>query len=310
MKRALMAALVAAGIVTGLTCSEILWRSAVCRGAIGRWSGRGQLLAIARGTAIYESDVAGRDADAVREAIAATNLHAVDRTETVENSALASAEGLLHAQFGDERTLTRSLKESGLSEKRFRQLVVDHLRGVGWLERQVNSASLPTDEICRSYAHQHPGEFVQPQRFRVSHIFLAAHSGTPPEEMEAKRKLIGALAKSLAQGADFVQLAMQASEDESSKARGGDLSFLCAARTPPEFFAEVARMAPGQTSSPFRSHLGFHIAKVTDMRPSRAMIFDEVKHEIAINLENRSRSIALAGLVAHLNTAEFSRIPR
>ncbi|MEP6938047.1 MAG: peptidylprolyl isomerase [Chthoniobacterales bacterium] len=309
MKRALsVTSVVVAGLAAGLACSEVVVRSVICRQTIGRWFARGQLLAIVRGAGIYETDVEGHDAESVRAAIAAANLRSVDEHEIVSKFEVDSAEAILRAQFGDERAFRQALKGGSLSENQFCQMIADELRGVQWLEKRSAPALQKSEEIYRTYAREHPGESMQPARSRVSHIFLAAHSATPPEEVESKRKLIDFFAKSLAEGANFAQLAAEVSEDETSKKRGGDLGFICAERIPPEFFSVVAKLRPGQISPPFRSHLGFHIAQVTDVRPPREMSFDEVKHEIATEVENRTRNAALSGVVARLSVTDFLQL--
>ena len=99
--------------------------------------------------------------------------------------------------------------------------------------------------------------------------FLPAQHETPPEIVEAKEERSRARRSPRAQVKPCPQLAAEASEDEATKSRGGDLGFFSAARMPPEFFAEVKKLRVGpKAASPFRSHLGFHIAELTEIRAS------------------------------------------
>src|SRR5712691_11746569 len=96
----------------------------------------------------------------------------------------------------------------------------------------------------------HPESFVQPVRFRVSHLFLAAPPETPPDMVEAKQKAIQSLATRINRGEKLAELAALASEDEATKTRGGDLGFFSESRMPPDFFAVVIRMHIGEVSQP------------------------------------------------------------
>ena len=136
-----------------------------------------------------------------------------------------------------------------------------------------------TEKECRDFYEAHRALFTQPVRFRAAHLFLAAPAETPPEVVESKRELIDALAVRLSRGETLPQLAAEASEDEATKTRGGDLGFFSSARMAPEFFAEVEKLAAGRRSNPFRSHLGFHIVEVAEIRPARVLGFDEARAE-------------------------------
>ena len=130
-------------------------------------------------------------------------------------------------------------------------------------------------------------------RLRASHIFLAAPPETPPEIVEAKQKLIDSLAARLRDGEEFEALVWEASEDEASKPRGGDLGYFSRWRVPQDFFAAVSQLKIGETSKPFRSVLGFHIVRVTEIKPARQMTFEEARFEIAARLTNQLRREAV-----------------
>jgi parvulin-like peptidyl-prolyl isomerase len=101
-----------------------------------------------------------------------------------------------------------------------------------------------------------------------------------------------------------VQLALEASEDEASKSRGGDLGYVSEGRIPAEFVAEVRKLRVGETSKPFRSRLGFHVAQLTEIKPSRVLTFAEARGEIAAAIANERRAAGVAR-IAH-EISEFA----
>ncbi len=119
--------------------------------------------------------------------------------------------------------------------------------------------------------------------------------------------MIDALAKRLRAGETLAQLAAEASEDEATKSRGGDLGFFSSARMPADFFAEVEKLAIGQRSRPFRSHLGFHIVEVTAIRPARVLGFDEARGDILLALANERRALIAKRLADMLSAATYAR---
>ena len=164
-----------------------------------------------------------------------------------------------------------------------------------------------TERECRDFHETHLALFLQPIRFRASHIFLAAPVDTPPEIVESKRELIDALAGRLARGETLAQVAAEASEDEATKSRGGDLGFFSSGRMPSEFLAEVEKLAVGQRSNPFQSHLGFHIVEVTEIRAARALSFADARAEISLALANERRALIVERLAGMLGTATPDR---
>jgi parvulin-like peptidyl-prolyl isomerase len=105
-----------------------------------------------------------------------------------------------------------------------------------------------------------------------------------------KQAAIAELATRLQQGEPLSDLAAESSEDEATKNRGGDLSYFSETRIPAEFMTEVQKVQPGQPSKPFRSHLGFHIVQLTEIKPARVLSFEEAREEISLTLANERRA--------------------
>jgi parvulin-like peptidyl-prolyl isomerase len=173
------------------------------------------------------------------------------------------------------------------------------------LEKQIGPfTATVTEQESRQFYDTHQDLFTQPLRFRASHLFLAAPAETPPDVVEEKELAIAALAARLAEGEAFPQLAAEASEDEATKLRGGDLGFFSESRVAPEFMAEIQRLRMGEVSKPFRSHLGFHIAQVVEIKAARLLSFEEVRPEISVALANERRALQAARLAQILSRAD------
>jgi foldase protein PrsA len=285
-KRLRVGLLMVVALLLGLAASELLFRWFAFRDLAGRLAGRGRLVAMAQGKGIYETDL-GENAP---ELTVMENLRRAAANQTVAPAALDREVGLLEAQFGDNKAFRKALRVDGLSISALRDKVTNQLRGLAWLEKQVRPATAVTQQECREFYEAHRDLFAQPVRFRASHFFLAAHAETPPEVVEEKERAIATFATRLSKGETLSALAMAASEDEASKPRGGDLGYFSEKRTPTEFIAEIKKLRVGETSKPFRSHLGFHIAKVTETREAHLLTFDEARPEISAALANERRA--------------------
>lgn len=299
--------LIAAASFSGVFCSELLCRSTFFRDAAGRLCGRGHLVAIASGNGIYEKDLADEDPSTASELVVMENLRRAAQKEDVEVSKVDRELALLRAQFGNDQAFLSGLQSNGLSISSLRENIADQLRSLQWLERQITAERAATEQQGRVYYDAHPALFTQPVRFRASHLFLIAPAETPPEVVEAKRELIETLTLRLSSGETLPQLAAEASEDEATKSRGGDLGFFSSARMPPDFFTEVQKLAAGGRGKPFRSHLGFHIVEVAEIKPARALSFEEARAEVSLALANERRALIAERLADMLSTATYAR---
>ena len=307
MKQLRLLGVIAAASFAGVFCSELLCRSTVFRDAVGDLFGRGRLLAIADRGGVYEKDLESEDFFTATDLVVRENLRRAARHEPVEAAKVDREFSLLSTQFGEEEAFLRRVCSDGTSISSLRERIADQLRSLQWIEKQILAEKEATEEECRVFFEARRSLFTQPVRFRVAHLFLAAPGETPPEVVDSKRELIDALAVRVSHGETLPQLAAEASEDEATKTRGGDLGFFSSARMPAEFFAEVEKLTPGRRSSPFRSHLGFHIVEVTEVRPARALGFDEARGEIALALANERRALLAERLADMLSTATYTR---
>jgi foldase protein PrsA len=302
--------LLALACLAGIACGEFLVRMPAARGAVAKLFGRGELIAIAGGTGLYAPAEPGTfDGDA-RAAVITQNLDAAARGEVVAEEEIERELALLRYQFPDEKAFAQAMGASGLSPESLRESVSEHLRVRVWLEKQIAPQLNAAEAELRQFYNENRAQFEQPQRFRASHLLLAAHAQTPPEAVEAKRRMINVLSRRIAKEKNLAQLAIELSEDEATKPRGGDLGVFAATRMLPEFFAEVTKLQPGQTSAVFQTPLGFHIAQLTGFWPPRQLTFDEARPELTAELTNRRRTAAVAALAEQLSRAEFVRAAR
>ena len=323
MRARTIAGLTALALVAGIGSGEMIYRSKICRDAIGRCFGSGRLLALVNGRGIYEIDMraemaadrylAGSKIDAnledavLKRLIANEDLRQLSNREAISETELQYEFDLPRDQFTDEKLWTKRMADGGISVQSLRQLVRENLAGRRLIEQEIANRLAANDDSVRNYYAQHSADFAQPLRLRANHIFLAAPPETLPEIVEAKQKLIDSLATRMRGGEEFEALVWEASEDEASKPRGGDLGYFSQWRVPPDFFATVSQLKIGQTSKPFRSALGFHIVRVTEIKPPRQMTYEEARFEIAARLTNQNRREAVEALTARLGRSSALR---
>ena len=115
---------------------------------------------------------------------------------------------------------------------------------------------------------------------RVSHILIEFG-----DDKDAAKEKAESLLAEVDQGADFADLAEANSADTFSAENGGDLDFITAGMMDPSFDeAAFAISNVGETSEVIETEFGYHIIKLTDMKPVETTPLAEVRDEIEAQL--------------------------
>ena len=142
-------------------------------------------------------------------------------------------------------------------------------------ESEKNRVQIP-DAKLREYYDSNKERYSRPEQVRARHILLK----TEGKDDAAVKAQAEDIVKQLRGGADFAEMARKYSEDEGSKASGGDLGLFSRGRMVPEFEQAAFSMPVNQISDPVKSQFGYHIIQVTEKQPAFQMEFGLVKDQI------------------------------
>ena len=101
--------------------------------------------------------------------------------------------------------------------------------------------------------------------YHALNLMVHVGSGTTSEEAKAK---IDALRAQIVGGADFATLAKQASDDTSTRDKGGDMGWFPAQAWGSAVEAQIVKLKDGEVSEPFQSDVGWHLMKRLAARTS------------------------------------------
>jgi len=113
-----------------------------------------------------------------------------------------------------------------------------------------------------------------------------AHHILVEKEADAKSIIVN-----LKKGAKFEDIAKKQSKDTGSGANGGDLDWANPSSYVPEFSAALLKLNKGQLSAePVKTQFGFHVIRVDDVRDVKLPAFEEVKPQIAQQMQQEKLS--------------------
>ncbi|MGH8763500.1 MAG: SurA N-terminal domain-containing protein [Nitrosospira sp.] len=148
------------------------------------------------------------------------------------------------------------------------------------LDDLTKQLEVSADEAAK-YFDEHRDEFGQPEERRASHILISVPTTASDEEKAAARAKAEQLLMQIKQAPQsFAELAKQYSQDPGSAANGGDLGFFARNMMVKAFEDAVFQMKAEEVSGVVETDHGFHIIKLSAIKPAKLVSFDEVKSQV------------------------------
>ncbi|PTE23743.1 peptidylprolyl isomerase [Cereibacter changlensis JA139] len=129
-----------------------------------------------------------------------------------------------------------------------------------------------TDEALQAAYDARFKEAAPQTEYNASHILVA----TEEEAQKLKTEIDG--------GADFAELA-KANSSDGAAANGGSLGWFGLGMMVKPFEDAVVNMKPGEVAGPIQTQFGWHLVKLTETRIAEAPALDEVRDELAAEIE-------------------------
>ena len=184
--------------------------------------------------------------------------------------------------------------------KRTIQDLTDSVLLQEYLTKKIAALKKPSDKEIEAYYQANKAEFAVPAMVQAQHILIKVEKDAKPEAVAAAQAKAEGILKEAAAGEDFTKLVEKYSEDEGSKANGGDLGKFSKDQMVPEFAEAAFSLKKGEVSKVVKTGFGLHIIKVNETEPSRQMELKEVSESIAGKLYNQNREKLVLGELERL----------
>ncbi len=118
----------------------------------------------------------------------------------------------------------------------------------------------------------------------ANHILVRLEPDAAEEAVEVARQKAQGYREQALQGESFEEIARQFSDDEGSKANGGETGYFRKGVMAPQFDEQVYSMEVGAISEPVRTDFGFHIIRLRDIRAGGTKSFDDAREQVEQDL--------------------------
>ena len=198
--------------------------------------------------------------------------------QQVGDQARASGQDL-----SNQEAYEQALKQNNITEEQLREDLRENILPVQRVQERVAGDGEPSeDEIQNYYEKKKEAQFTTPEQRCVRHILFNKDQKEKAEDVKQQ----------LENGGDFTKLAKENSQDPGSAENGGDLGCFGKDETVPEFEQAAFGAEQGEIVGPVKTEFGYHILKVTDVKPEQTRSLQEVESQIRSQLATEKQSEA------------------
>jgi len=180
----------------------------------------------------------------------------------------------------NQEAYEQALKQNNVTEDQLREDIRENLPVQKVQERVAGDAEPSDEEIQDYYDKNKEAQFTTPEQRCVRHILF-----NKDQKQKAKD-----VKQQLEDGGDFAKLAKENSQDPGSATKGGDLGCLGKGETVPSFEKAAFGAEQGEIVGPVETQFGYHILKVTDVKPKQTRSLQEVESQIRSQLATEKQS--------------------
>lgn len=216
------------------------------------------------------------------------------RRQVAANKLLELIEG--SAQVSDDELKASFLRETNRAQATVVRFLPSMFTAKVPAPKDAELAEYQKSHAKEIADHYEANKFLysQPEKVRARHILIKVAEDAPADAKEAAKKQLEDLKKELDGGKDFAELARLHSQDEGSKAQGGDLGLQERGAWVTPFSDAAFALKPGEVSAPVLTKFGWHLIKVEEKTAPTTKELKDVEAEIARTLYQKEKSQELA----------------
>jgi len=201
-----------------------------------------------------------------------------------EINALVSDEALdrklrkVKSSFKSDSIFEHELKNRKLTLDQYKKELKIDLLMQQVIDREIEPNIKVSEKDIQSFYEKNKDKFITEKKVRASVILIKAKQGDTKAEKSARQK-IESILEDIKNGSSFSEMATKYSQD-SLAPKGGDLGYFAKNQIFGAFSERAFNMKVNEVSPVFKTGLGLHLLKLTDLKEGKKMPLDKTKTRI------------------------------
>ncbi len=182
------------------------------------------------------------------------------------------------SSFKSDSIFEHELKNRKLTLDQYKKELKIDLLMQQVIDQEIEPKIKISEKDIQSFYEKNKEKFYMDKKARASVILIKAKRGNTKSEKSAQEK-IKSILEEIKNGSTFNEMATKYSQD-SLAPKGGDLGYFTKNQIFGAFSSRAFDMKVNEVSSVFKTGLGFHILKLTDLIEGKIMPLDRAKTRI------------------------------
>ena len=216
----------------------------------------------------------------------------------ITDSIIAKQIEKIKSTYKSDAIFEHELKNQKLTFEEFKKdlkvdLVMQHV-----IDREIKPNIKINDKEIKSFYEKNKDKFITAKKARASVILIKAKQGDTKAAKSARQK-IESILEGITNGSSFSEMAIKHSED-SLAPKGGDLGYFAKNQIFGAFSERAFNMKINEVSPIFKTGLGLHLLKLTDLKKGKTMALDKARTKIENLLKKKKVGNATRNYVESL----------
>jgi parvulin-like peptidyl-prolyl isomerase len=202
-----------------------------------------------------------------------------------------------------DNDLKRELASQGMDYAQFLKQAEEGILKQAVVGMEVDRSIVLDDSEVVNYFKLHPQDFVDPEEYKISAVYLSPE-GKSAEELEQKKTEISGKVRA---GEDFLALSQSYSDDPIKESKG-ELGTFKKGELDKTLEQAVSQLKQGEVSPWVETKNGWYLLKLTEKKESRRKTFEEAKPAIEQRIYAEKRAVKTDEFLNGLKKRSFIKI--
>ena len=180
----------------------------------------------------------------------------------------------------DDATFRSALEQQGFTIEGYRKTLKKQILELKVVNTAVRSRVTVSDDEVKTYYKQNEKLVAGDRQSHLRQILVAVPDHGSDADIAAKKRVALKVVELSRGGTSFAELAKQYSDDEGTKASGGDLGWVGKGVLVDALDEAMAAMEPNDIRGPIRTERGWVVLQLVERKSGDLRPYDEIKEQL------------------------------
>jgi parvulin-like peptidyl-prolyl isomerase len=202
-----------------------------------------------------------------------------------------------------DEDLKRALASQGIDYGQFLKQAEEGILKQAVVGMEIDRSIALDDSEVVNYFKLHPEEFIDPEEFKISAVYLSPE-GKSAEELEKKKAEISG---KIGAGEDFLAVSLSYSDGPIKESKG-ELGTFKQGELDKTLQQAVDKLKQGEVSPWIETKNGLYLLKLTEKKERRPKTFEQAKQAIEQKIYMEKRAVKTNEFLTNLKRRSFIKI--